>query len=65
VKAKDVVYCRDHNFVVSWRDGVAYDEAGRARDDVREDICFSCGKSFLVSDAEGYPWDCPYCNAVL
>ena len=40
--------------VVIWRNGVAYDETGRCRDDVRQDTCFSCGKSFLVSDAEGF-----------
>ena len=65
METKDTVYCKDHNFLVDLRDGIAYDEEGRRRDDVREDTCFSCGGRFLVSDREGYPRDCPYCNAVM
>jgi hypothetical protein len=65
VERRAIVYCRDHNFVVIEREGMAYDEAGRRRDDVRPDTCFSCGQSFLVSDTEGYPRDCPHCNAIL
>jgi hypothetical protein len=63
--AQEIVYCREHNFVLVWREGVAYDSSGQRRDDVRADTCFSCGKGFLVSDTEGYPQDCPHCNAVL
>jgi hypothetical protein len=65
MEAKETVYCKNHNFLVALRDGIAYDEDGQRRDDVREDTCFSCGKSFLVSDSEDYPRDCPHCNAVL
>jgi hypothetical protein len=65
MEAKETVYCKNHNFLVALRDGIAYDEDGHRRDDVREDTCFSCGKSFLVSDSEDYPRDCPHCNAVL
>jgi hypothetical protein len=65
MEARGIVYCKNHNFWVTLRDGIAYDEDGQRRDDVREDTCFSCGKSFLVSDSEGYPCDCPHCNAVL
>ena len=65
METREIVYCRNRNFWIVLRDGFAYDEDGQRRDDVREDTCFSCGGRFLVSDREGYPRDCPCCNAVL
>jgi hypothetical protein len=65
MEVKETVYCKNHNFWVALHDGIAYDEDGQRRDDVREDTCFFCGKSFLISDSEGYPSDCLHCNAVL
>ena len=65
METRKIVYCQNRNFWIVLRDGIAYDEDGRRRDDVRQDTCFSCGKSFPVSDSEGYPHDCPYCNAVI
>ena len=65
MEVKETVYCKNHNFWVALHDDIAYDEDGQRRDDVREDTCFSCGKSFLISDSEGYPSDCPHCYAVL